>query len=510
MLKYIYNSVWIIILFLTFTSCTKNFRDINIDPTKLTDLESESLFTQAIIQTSGGEYESFRGNLIYTTQFVQQFASTTYQAGDRYLFDEGYNSALWDGYYGKAIQNLVNLIEKTAGKEEEINYHSASKVLKAFIFLRLTDIYGNLPYFNAGKGFLNGIFTPDYDEQRIVLLDIADELEVAAKSFRTDKPLKGDITSYNGNVELWKKAAYSLLLRVGMRFSKIDPTTATSLVSKAYTNGLISSNDETFRINHTSGVYDNPNSHILGFYPGSRSELYQNNFKFSKTFIDILKLNNDVRLKILSVIRTGGSPTDPGNENDDTFIQKGLPNGTDISHVAGSLHTFSQLRSSFADANDPNVIVSYAQTMLLLAEAREKNWIQTGPSGEFYYRKGVQAAIDLLRLYNPSSSIFESEKIETFLTGLVYPNNLEERLESINTQYYIASLLDGYEAHANWRRSNYPTLIPVNFPGNYTGGVIPRRFQYPASEGALNTNNLDAAISKQGSNNWLTNVWWDK
>jgi hypothetical protein len=50
----------------------------------------------------------------------------------------------------------------------------------------------------------------------------------------------------------------------------------------------------------------------------------------------------------------------------------------------------------------------------------------------------------------------------------------------------------------------------VNFAGNYTGGSIPRRFQYPASEAGLNKENLAAAVGRLGSSdNWNGRVWWD-
>jgi hypothetical protein len=102
------------------------------------------------------------------------------------------------------------------------------------------------------------------------------------------------------------------------------------------------------------------------------------------------------------------------------------------------------------------------------------------------------------------------QNFESFANGLTYGSSLEERLKSINTQYWIATLLDGEEAFANWRRSGYPQLTPVNYPGNYTGGQIPRRLQYPAAETGVNAANYNAAVSRQGPDNFNTRVWWDK
>lgn len=492
---------------ITLTGCTNDFEKVNSDPTKVSDLTPNILLTKTMVGTSGGEGEAWRTNLIYNSQFIQQFASLNWSQGDKYRFDEGYNSALWDAYYGGAVKDLVNLVDKTSGVATDINYNSAARILKAFVFLRLTDSYGDVPYFEAGKGYINGIYAPKYDEQKLILADLIKELDGAAKAFDAGKPFKGDISSYNGDVNLWKKAAYSLMLRVSMRMSKKDLVAAEAGVKMAVAGGLINNYTESFRINHIAGNYDNPNSHVLGFYNGSRGELGNNSFKFSKTFIDWMKAANDPRLKILSVVRTAVG-SEVGVENDDSMVQKGLPNGTEPAGFLG-IATYSQLRSEFANADDPNILVSHAQTLLLLAEARERNWITTG-TAETYFRDGVNSSINQLKLYSATPTLFNTVAIDTYTgTTLIFPVGTTARLKAINEQYYVTSLLDSYESHANWRRSGYPVLAPVNYTGNYTNGVIPRRFQYPASESGLNGVNLSAAITKQGANTWVTKVWWD-
>jgi hypothetical protein len=505
-----YNKIFFGVLIATtgLVGCTKDFEQVNVNPTTLPDLATDILFTQATLATSGGEYEAWRTNLIYNTQFVQQFASLSWAQGDKYEFNEGYNSALWDAYYGDAIKNLTNLVEKTNGVAADVNYNSAARILKAFAFLRLTDSYGDIPYSEAGKGFVSGVFAPKYDEQRTILADLINELDAAAKAFDASRPFRGDVSSYNGNVTLWRKAAYSLMLRVAMRMSKKDAAAAQAGVQRALAGGLVADANESFRIRHLPGAFANPNSVVLGYFAGGRNELSNDNFKFSKTFIDWLRTMNDPRLRILSVVRTGPSSSpNIGTENDDMAIQKGLPNGTNPNGFSG-LATFSQLRSSFADPDDPNILVSHGQTLLLLAEARERGWITAG-TAEQYFRDGVRSSINQLRLYNPSAALFDDAAINTYVTGLMWPATQAERLRVINEQYYVTSLLDGYEPHANWRRSGHPALTPVNFAGNYTNGVIPRRFQYPASELGLNGANLQAAITRQGANNWTTRVWWD-
>ncbi len=490
-------------------SCTKDFEQVNLDPTSVTDLSSDALFTQVTLYTSGGEYEAWRNNLIYNTQFIQQFASLSWPQGDKYEYNEGYNSALWDAYYGSGIKSLVNLIAKTKDVPADVNYNSAARVLKVFAFLRLTDSYGDIPYSEAGRGFTDGIYSPKYDEQKEILADMINELEMAGRGFDATKPFKGDITSYNGDASLWKKAANSLMLRVAMRMSKKDPAAAQAGVAKAVAGGVFSDYTESFRVKHLSGPFVNPNSNVLGFFNGGRLELSTDGFKFSKTFLDLLV--GDPRMKILSVVRTGASSTAViGTEDDSPAVQKGLVNGSVPASIP-DIATYSQLRSSFADADDPNILVSHGQTMLLMAEARERGWVSTGTAEE-YFRTGVVSSINQLKLYNPAAGVIDDAAVSAFGASVSYPagGSVDDKMKAINTQYYITSFLDGYEPHANWRRSGYPVLTAVNFAGNYTGGKIPRRFQYPASEAGLNKENLNAAVGRLGSSDdWNGRVWWD-
>ena len=80
----------------------------------------------------------------------------------------------------------------------------------------------------------------------------------------------------------------------------------------------------------------------------------------------------------------------------------------------------------------------------------------------------------------------------------------------IGNQYWAATFLNEYETFANWRRSGFPTLTPVNYPGNETNGTIPRRLTYSTSEEVVNPVNYAAAITAQGPDVLTTRVWWDK
>lgn len=512
--KHIISFILTLLLLIT-VGCTNNFEEININPAAEDNPATSSLLTQGMIQASTSEYESWRANFIYTSLFVQQFASLNWQ-GDKYLYNEGYSAAYWDRNYEKTVKTLVDVIARSAENADEINYNSIARILRVVVLQRMTDLYGDIPYTEAGKGYLEGILIPKYDTQEFIYNDMLKELDEAAKAFDTTKPpVKGDIV-YNGDLGLWKKAAYSLMLRVAMRLTKADPSTAEQWTATAVAGGLFESYEESMRVSHTpENVWDNPNSHVLGSYPGAHQEQKNNNFRISKTFIDLLRNNGDPRLGIIPVlgytIENGDTVdidfTTTHDGIDDPQYQLGLPNGLDASTVPKPQTRYSHVRSDLIKPDAPNILVSHAQTLFLQAEAVERGWI-TGDA-EALFRAGVESAINQLKL-SARPGLFDDTEISNYASTLPYGTSLESKLDAINTQYYIASFLDGYESFANWRRSGYPVLTPVVYTGNVTGGTIPRRLQYPANESGVNGDNLRLAIDRQGPDLFITRVWWDK
>jgi len=89
----------------------------------------------------------------------------------------------------------------------------------------------------------------------------------------------------------------------------------------------------------------------------------------------------------------------------------------------------------------------------------------------------------------------------------------QNSLNAINTQYWLATgtNFNFIESWLNWKRSGYPVLTPVNYPGNTTNATIPRRMIYLSTEILNNTSNYKEAVSRLNGGDILTaRVWWDK
>ncbi|MEP7108858.1 MAG: SusD/RagB family nutrient-binding outer membrane lipoprotein, partial [Ferruginibacter sp.] len=199
----------------------------------------------------------------------------------------------------------------------------------------------------------------------------------------------------------------------------------------------------------------------------------------------------------------------------DPSKQVGMPMGKDntgaIAAAASlglaSFYDFSQVdRRRMVKTFSPVFFVTAAQTQLLLAEAVQRGWITNG-TAQSYYNAAVKAHMEQMVTFDPASAV-SAAAIQPYLDA--NPFSAATALEQINTQYWIASFLNGPEAFANFRRSGFPILTPNPFPGKSITGAFIRRLTYPNSEISVNSQNVSAAIAKQGADNLDTRVWWDK
>jgi hypothetical protein len=504
------------ILLVIFSGCTDGFEDINTNKNLVTaDTYKPVLnLSRAQLEYSGNNdfsYEVWRVNIIYLGMMMQQLSNTSWYSGDKYMQNDAFASAYFDVAYNDQVKYIADLVVITKDKPQYANLHQIARIMKVMIFHRLTDLYGEVPYFEAGLGYHEAIYTPAYNTQEEIYDDMLKELDEAASLLDADgdKPGTGDLiygTAADG-ITKWKKLAYSMMLRLGMRLTKVNPGKAQSWAEKAAAGGTFASNaDNAFIVHDASGgrTSVNRNSNILsGEWDASgKGEVF-----LSSTFVNFLKDNDDPRLPFMARVKSSGSTT-PAD-------QVGQPNGldqlggtTDVTtdpDYPGSVNNYSIIGTTYLGLAGPTFFATYAQSELLLAEAKKRGWNVGGTSAAEHYNNGVTAAMQQVSQYN-AGSVVDGDDIDDYLTAHPYADSFEQ----INNQYWAASFLDWYETFANWRRSGFPTLVPVNYVGNATNGEIPRRMLYPSSEAAANAENFATAIGRQGTNTFLTRVWWDQ
>ena len=506
------------------SSCTKDFEEINTDPLSVNQEQYNPnyLLSTAQLNYTGSvdfAYETWRGNLIYSATMMQGMSSVIgYWAGDKYMLNEGYTAAYWEKAYPDQVKYAADLVEFTKGKAQYNNAHQIGRIWKALIFQRLTDLYGDVPYFEAGKGYYTGNLYPKYDPQQAIYADLLKEVDEAGTALVDGGDVvTGDLV-YNGDINKWKRFAASLMLRMAMRLTKADATLAQTYITKAVGKTMTGNEDNAFFKHDSNGgrVTQNRNAQVL-LGDGGQENYYT---RWSDTFINYLKANNDPRLSKVAVTKL--YLTDVTKAQNPAYVttasvQKGMPNGKDLSGIAGRDVRQDASFTDFSDYSSPNpgmlkrdgntFVLTFAETELLWAEAAQRYNI--GGSAASHYNAGVTAAITYLSQYDPLMAVNASDAAAYLIAHPYTPTN---GLEMIAMQYWAhtITMLDFYETWANWRRTGLPALVPVVYPNTNTGGSIPRRFPYPLIEGVSNATNYSAASAAvPGGDKLVGKVWWD-
>ncbi|MDF9797995.1 hypothetical protein OKW21_003258 [Catalinimonas alkaloidigena] len=487
-------------------ACDEGFDELNTNETEATSVDPAFQLNSAIINMS------YPGSvLVYDMGIVQQIITPNSGVLTGANFNQDNRNStenMWVNYYRNVIRSTRDIISRIEDVPERNNLLQMTRILQAHAFMLLTDTYGDIPYFEGGKAFTDQNFFPVYDPQQEVYADIISELSQATPALDASGTIENADVLYGGDIELWKKYGNSLLLRAGMRHSKIDPSTAQQVVQRAFQNGVITSNDENALIRHDANYVNGPGRTL--------NATEANNYYLAAPFVEYLQENDDPRLEAIAVRYVGaasGPEQVPAIASNDPDIQIGMPMGNNdetARQVAAELDLASFYEFSQADRNrvvqqtSPMFLVTAAQTQLLLAEAASRDWISG--SAETFYNAGVRAHMQQMALYDEDSTIPEAE-IDAYLAA--NPFDDANALEQINSQYWVASFLNGPEAFANFRRSGFPDLDPNPFPNQDISGDFIRRLTYPSSEIAVNSENVNAAISRMGADNLDTRVWWD-
>jgi hypothetical protein len=506
-MKQTFKTILLVLSLITASSCDDGFDELNTSKTQSTSLDPTLILNNAIISSAPNANQ-----LNFELAIVQQVISpnTGVLEGGNFNKNNPNTSIVnWRDYYRLVIRYTNDVITRTADDDARSNLMNMARIIQAHAFMVITDTYGSIPYDEGGEGYTDQNFFPAYQNQQTVYQGIIAELKSASDGLDETKPTSSEVL-YGGNIPKWKKFGYSLLLRAGMRLSKVDQALAQSTVAAAFAGGVILDNADNAAIRH-DGNYVNNTGNVLN---GTEAA----NFYLAKPFVDALKTNSDPRLPAIAIRYVGansGPAQVPGVGTTAADNQYGLPMGStdgdaDISGATlpggGTRYAYSQLdRRRLAKRTSPLFIVTAAQTNLLLAEARLRNWVTTGTVDE-YFKEGIKQHMNQMASFDAASAVADTDRDAYIASRAAILAGNE--LEQINYEYWIASFLNGMEAWANFRRSGFPDLAVNPFPGRTVDFIT--RLPYPPNEALVNGDNVNAAIAEQGPDALDTRVWWDK
>jgi hypothetical protein len=470
--------------------CSK-FDEINTNPDATTIVPASMECTNILVGMlePGGDAMSF-----ISTNALPKYVGFTILGKN----SSQYNNTGSGGFGSMTLlPNIEAMLASAEGGVMENSYKGVGSFAKANAFYHMTMWMGDIPYSEAGKG-ADGLFEPKYDTQEQILINILDELKAADQYFANGVTFTGDPTPYDGDPVKWRKAVNAFALKVLMSLS-LKEGVASLDVKNRFAEIVAAGNLMDANTGYLGLAYSTQNKHPL-----SASTMFAPKTIVSSLLIDNLKVLNDRRLFYFcepsgAQISAGKVQSDPA-----AYIGVDVSMDYDLMNLDYKANKFSaiNLRYLKEDACEPDMVMTYAEQQLILAEAAVRGWISG--TAKTYYEAGVKAALADIMATKPSyahtKSITQSY-IDGYFTGeAAFKATAEEQLKQIWMQGYILRFMqDADFSYFEYRRNKYPVfpINPASSLNENNTSAIPLRCLYPGSETNYNRKNLTEALDRQ-------------
>ncbi|MEY3053390.1 MAG: hypothetical protein RLY31_3175 [Bacteroidota bacterium] len=517
-------------LALHFTACTAEFDDINRNPFHPTDTDIGPLFNTVVASLRLGWNEQFYLHNETLYPITQQAARTGVGFDNITIGTE----EVWTGYYRSLahLREIERRLEASSAADPEAwnNVRSQVKVLKAYKTFRMTDLFGDIPFFNAAMGFEDIDRTrPPFDSQEDIYKHLLAELAWVEENIRTTaNPVTAAGTPYvslgafdtflNGDLSRWRKLANALRLRHSVRMAEKDPAHAFPIIADILGNQrpLIREGEDVCLWPRRQGwtneglnwSFSEHNKLRMGttvWQSLSESDLPDGSGIFDPRAYLFFETNNAGEWVAFPQAPTGPPPPEGGipygRHRDNNFPVKGQGN-------LFSPFNYYLVRD---DQDVPEVILTAAEVHFLEAEAHLRGlgvapdpdeaegaytlglvsscsfWqsVMAGCAGWIHNRPPILSQGELFAVANhPRLSIFTQE----------------DKLALIYRQRWLDAFRQPWEAFSLWRRTG--ATPRTGAPPVYY------RFAYPPSEAANNPEHYAAQLVRMTSDSPATKVWW--
>nr|WP_314159750.1 RagB/SusD family nutrient uptake outer membrane protein [uncultured Prevotella sp.] len=437
-----------------------------------------------------------------------------------YFLKDGWVASSYTESYSTVVPLWQDLKGKTETQFPEV--FALAQILKISAWHKATDMFGPIPYKEAGKGLITVPYDSQEEVYKAMFKELSDAIEVLTKyaDNGNSKLLPNADAVYAGDVHKWVVYANSLMLRLAMRVYYAD-----AALSKKYALQAV---------NHSYGVMKTKDDEAK-MERGASLE-FKNN-------LDVLiNQYNECRMGSSMLAYLGGyqDPRLPKYFNTSTVSQavtvgtygkySGVPTGHDVS----SNDAFRDSSRPAITSTTPTYWMRASEVYFLLAEAALHGFA-VGGTAESLYEKGIEMSFE-------ENGIASSEVADYMSSGLkpsAYSFHLtnpgvnvdvpavtqattewsgtdEEKLEKIMIQKWIALYPNGQEAWSEYRRTGYPKLHSTIT--NYSNGEVDsevgiRRMRFPTnkSTSAEDIANLESArkLLRGGLDKAGTRLWWD-
>lgn len=486
-----------------FTSCEK-FLDVNDnpnDPGAIT-LPLSAKFPAALVSTVnqealqlnqiGGFFGGYwgtsnNGSSSFYDLKTYNGPSIRNQRGGIPVWENGFNNILY-----------FQLIRDEAVAKQDYFYAGASKIMQGWLFLRLVDVYNNVPFDEAGKG--TGFTTPRYEEGQVVYQKAINLITEGIEDVKNSQVIgvRMDDVLFKGDHVRWAKLGNTIKLRALIRQSEAgEQAYIQSEIAKikAEGNGFLGRGEHAFVDPGYQSSTGKLNPFWETYYQNVAGSPSANHRMIRPTeyLLGQYEERHDPRLEKLYVTIDGdykgvvfGNP----DAGDDAYSEK------NTSALKGPTENKGNPSGVFKKFNQPSVLLSSFESLFLQAEAAERGWIEG--SAQDFYETAIQESFEYLSVPQADFAGYNAQNSVNF-------GSATEKIARIIEQKWLAlNSISNIEAWNDYRRLGLPA-----FPGTAANGITgrPLRLMYPETERGANAEHVAA----QGSDLMLQDsVWWDK
>jgi len=503
---------------ISLVSCTKDFKELNTDKTKLTSVgkgEFPYLFSKAQSESSQNFWKYQVSQNLFSDLYAQYFATTaSYFPSDRYTMRHDWLNFFWNSIYVEAAPQLKSILDNADKSSAE---YAMANIWWVWTFHRVTDYWGPIPYFQACEP----LKVVPYDAQDKIYDDFFARLaDASAKLKASTAGAYGNFDLiYGGDKDKWIRFANSLRLRLALRISKANPGKAKTEAEDAIAGGVMETNAHDALVKRNEAGSD---------FNGLAAICNWNEFRMSASMESVLKGYSDPRIGIyFQPGKTGGGYE--GIRNGLSSSQLTSPAYADRNDVGSNVGTRWALPVTSGFDRQLSVsqnVTPAAESWFLRAEGALNGW-NMGSTAQAAYEKGIDIS---MRQWGITDAMAIASYIQSTKTPVAPGDPINSpalsnipikwgateaaQREQIGTQKWIALYPDGYEGWAEFRRTRFPKLYSIVNSDNteLPAGTFIRRVTFLPNEKSANAAGVAAGVTALGSSGdkASTALWWDK
>ncbi|MBS1489121.1 MAG: SusD/RagB family nutrient-binding outer membrane lipoprotein [Bacteroidetes bacterium] len=478
----------------TLTSCS-DFLNVNTNPAA-----QKNASVPLVLTSSEGQLAFYMGSdfylysSIFTQQSCGQGSATQTRFYDQYILTNADVNNSFTNYYAGVLADL-DYIKKNTYQQGNPQYGGIAKLLQAYTYGILVDMWGAQPYTNAMKGVANP--QPQYDSSKTIYdsLFVLIDKGIADLGKTNTRPVASEDQIYGGNISKWIKFGNTLKLRLALHYAKVDA--GAKLQSVITANGpFMASNADNFQM-----TFDNVTNRQN---PIHQFEIKRADYDFPGAFmVNMMNTKNDPRRPFYFT----SYPAGPAPYTTGTGTYKGAVSTDGVSVQYSRIHTY--LRGAVSADNGarsggglvnsaltysgmaPQRMLTFAEYNFIMAEAVLAYSATAALTADQYYQAGVTASMQ-------DAGVLAAN-ITTYTAALA-PVTLQTLIE----EKYVALYGVPVEPWTDWRRTNFPSIAVSPSAALVGNNTIPRILVYPLSEQQTNANNVPSRASI-----FVKGVFWD-